>query len=183
LERRFGYRGNVRVDKADLADPGQFDRWKDEGLDTVFCSNVLEHLEPDEQVLKSFYRTLTPGGHCIIVVPAGRWLYTGLDRALGHRRRYTAEELRRKMVAAGFAVVFTRQFSKLGSIGWMVSSRLLGRQNLSARQMVWFDRLWPVAKILDYLLPVPGMSLIMVGRKPATSVRKQPWAMDRRQAA
>jgi hypothetical protein len=23
-----------------------------------------------------------------------------------------------------------------------------------------------VAKLLDYLLPVPGMSLIMVGRKP-----------------
>ncbi len=167
LKRQFGYRSNVRVDRADLTDPRQYARWQDERLDTVFCSNVLEHLESDGQVLESFHQILTPGGHCVIVVPAGRWLYTGIDAELGHCRRYTQQELREKMTAAGFEVVFARQFSKLGSIGWTVSGRLLRRRHLSPRQMVWFDRLLPIAKVLDYLLPVPGMSLIMVGRKPA----------------
>lgn len=32
------------------------------------------------------------------------------------------------------------------------------------------DRLLPAVKVLDCVLPVPGMSLIMVGRKPGLCV-------------
>ena len=45
LEQRFGRRSNVRVDCGDLQRPDDYDRWEQEELDTVFCSNVLEHLE------------------------------------------------------------------------------------------------------------------------------------------
>jgi hypothetical protein len=31
--------------------------------------------------------------------------------------------------------------------------------------MIWFDRLWPVTRLLDHCLPVSGMSLMMVGRR------------------
>jgi glycosyltransferase involved in cell wall biosynthesis len=169
LRQRYGTRGNIRVDQADLTNPSDFDRWQDEQLDTVFCSNVLEHLEPDVEVLRSFHRTLTPGGHCIIVVPACPWLFSGMDEEVGHHRRYTRGDLAAKMTAAGFEVAHAKQFSKLGSIGWGVSGHVLRRRTLSPRQMIWYDRLLPVVKVLDYLLPVPGMSLIMVGRKPAAS--------------
>ena len=63
-------------------------------------------------------------------------------------------------------------FGRLGAIGWTVSGHLLRRRHLSPRQMIWFDRLLPVAKLLDYVLPVPGMSLIMVGRKPERAARR-----------
>ncbi|RMF90447.1 MAG: glycosyltransferase, partial [Planctomycetota bacterium] len=173
LKRRFGRRRNVRVDRVDLTNPHDFERWSREQLDTVFCSNVLEHLEPDVDVLRSFHQTLVDGGHCVIVVPAGKKLFTVLDRALGHHRRYTEAELRRKMEAAGFDVVFARRFNKLGAIAWAVSGHLLRRDQLSPRQMIWFDRLLPIVKLLDRILPVPGMSLIMVGRKrKAAAVRK-----------
>jgi glycosyltransferase involved in cell wall biosynthesis len=166
LKQRFGRRRNVRVEWGNLCDPKSFQRWQAEQLNTVVCMNVLEHLEPDQQVLSSFAQTLTPGGHCVIVVPAGRWLYNGTDEELGHCRRYTQAELKQKMEAAGLEVVFTRQFNRLGSLGWFFSGRVMRKRHLSPRQMIWFDRLLPVAKLLDYLLPVPGMSLIMVGRKP-----------------
>jgi len=166
LKRRFGLRDNVRVDTADLTKSADFERWQEENVDTVFCSNVLEHLEPDEQVLQDFHRTLIPGGHCVIVVPAGRWLYTGTDAELGHCRRYTKQELAEKMTTAGFEIVHQEQFSRLGSVAWGTSGHILRRRHLSPRQMVWFDRLLPVAKLLEYCLPVPGMSLLMIGRKP-----------------
>lgn len=166
MEHRFGRRSNVRVDQADLANPDSFDRWQQEQLDTILCCNVLEHLERDGEVLRSFYRTLVPGGHCVVVVPAGRWLYSGLDEELGHHRRYARDELARKMTAAGFEIALAKQFSRLGSIGWATSGHLLRRRHVSPHQMALFDRLLPVAKLLDHLLPVPGMSLIMVGRKP-----------------
>jgi glycosyltransferase involved in cell wall biosynthesis len=166
MRNRFGHRSNVRVEQVDLTRRQDFNRWQDEQLDTVFCSNVLEHLEPDVQVLEDFYRTLVPGGHCVIVVPAGRWLYTPLDRQLRHCRRYTREELSAKMTAAGFEIAFAKQFSRLGSIAWAVSGHLLRRRHVGPRSMVWFDRLLPLARLLDHVLPVPGMSLIMVGRRP-----------------
>jgi glycosyltransferase involved in cell wall biosynthesis len=173
LKQRFGRRRNARVEWGDLCDPNSFYRWQAEKLDTVVCMNVLEHLEPDRQVLTGFAQTLVPGGHCVIVVPAGRWLYNGTDEELGHCRRYTQAELKQKMEDAGLEVVFTRQFNRLGSLGWFFSGRVMRKRHLSPRQMIWFDRLLPVAKLLDYLLPVPGMSLIMVGRKPKAAALSQ----------
>jgi glycosyltransferase involved in cell wall biosynthesis len=166
LRDRFGARQNVQVARADLTRPDDFTLWKDSRLDTVLCSNVLEHLEPDQQVLRSFYDTLVPQGHCVVVVPAGRWLYTGVDGQLGHCRRYSVEELREKMEAAGFEVVYWKSFCKLGALAWWISGRVLRRRHLSPRQMIWFDRLLGLIMPLDRCLPLPGMSLIMVGRRP-----------------
>ena len=172
LRQRFRRRGNVRVDCADLTRSADYDRWESERLDTVFCSNVLEHLANDVAVLASFERTLVAGGHCIVVVPAGKRLYTVLDEELGHYRRYTEEELEGKMRAAGFDVVHCRRFNKFGAASWCVSGHLLRNRHLSPRQMIWFDRLLPVVKLLDRILPTPGMSLIMVGRKrPGAAAR------------
>jgi glycosyltransferase involved in cell wall biosynthesis len=165
LGDRFGARANIRVVQADLTQPDDFALWKDERLDTVFCSNVLEHIEQDEQVLQGFYDSLMPGGHCVIVVPAGMWLFTGVDRQLGHCRRYEIGELRDKMESVGFEVVFSKSFCRLGSLAWWFSGKVLRRRHLSPRQMIWFDRLVGLIMPLDGCLPVPGMSLMMVGRR------------------
>ena len=74
LVRRFEGRRNVRVVEADLADATSYADLADEELDTVWCSNVLEHIGPDEDVLANFARLLVDRGHCIIVVPAGQAL-------------------------------------------------------------------------------------------------------------
>jgi glycosyltransferase involved in cell wall biosynthesis len=172
LTQRYGYRSNVRIDQADLNDPQPYEAWKSERVDTILCSNVLEHLEADTTVLERFHATLADGGHCVLVVPAVRGLYTVLDRELGHYRRYSRQELAQKMAAAGFEVVFARQFSKLGTIAWAIAGHWLRRRELSPRQMIWYDRLLPLARLLDYVLPLPGMSLIMVGRKPARAAQR-----------
>lgn len=166
LSERFERDPRVKVQSVDLTNPVDVATCAEERIDTIFCSNVLEHLEPDEQVLRSFANALQPGGHCVLVVPAGERLYTGIDAALGHYRRYEPEQLAAKLRAAGLEVAFTKRFSRLGTLGWAVSGHLLRRRTLSPRQMIWFDRLLPLAKALEYVLPVPGMSLIMVGRKP-----------------
>ncbi|QDU91336.1 Undecaprenyl-phosphate mannosyltransferase [Pirellulimonas nuda] len=166
LRDRFAGRGNVAVLQTDLTEPGFDAQWQSEALDTILCSNVLEHLEPHEQVLEGYCRALRPGGHAIIIVPAEPGLYSPADEALGHYRRYTPEGLERVMRQAGFITVHTRQVCKLGAAAWRVNG-LLGRKNLTPRQMLWFDRMWPVMRAADPLLPWRGMSLICVGRKPS----------------
>jgi len=69
------------------------------------------------------------------------------------------------METAGFHVVSTKQFCKAGALAWWFNGRILKRRHLTPRQMIWFDRFWPVSKLLDSILPINGMSLMMVGRR------------------
>lgn len=170
LRQRFGGRHNVRVEQADPTLPGQPRRWQTERLDTIFCSNYLENVQNDERALRHFYETLRPGGHCIVVVPGGRWLYSNVDRALGHVRRYGRKEFKAMLAEAGFEVVDVSAFGKLGALGWAFSGHLLRRSRLSPRQVSWADRAWPIARWFDFLLPTSGLCLVAVGRKPESQV-------------
>ena len=71
------------------------------------------------------------------------------------------------MARAGFKIVHSERFNRLGAIGWWVSGKVFRRRRLSPRQMIWFDRIVPLARMLDSWLPVPGVSLIIVGKKNA----------------
>lgn len=169
LHDRFALCENVTVRQTDLTEEGFERQWGAKSLDTILCSNVLEHLEPHEKVLAGFHRALEPGGHCVIIVPAEPKLYTGLDKALGHYRRYTEEGLTQLMSATGFEIIYSRQACKVGALAWLVNGRLLGKRSLTPRQMIWFDRFWPLLQRIDRFLPWRGMSLIVVGRKSVDS--------------
>jgi SAM-dependent methyltransferase len=153
-----------------LSGPGAGLRVAPERPDTVISLNVLEHIERDEDVLREFYAALIPGGHAVVLVPAHPWLYSACDRTLGHFRRYTPNELTTKFRAAGFEVVASGQFNRLGVLGWWVSGKL-GKQELSPIQMRAYEFLLPLAKLMDKLRVGPGLSLIVVGRKPTAAVQ------------
>lgn len=166
MRYRFEGRENVRVVQADLTKPDTYQQWREEKLDTVFCSDLLEHVPNAEDVLKGLYEILEEGGHCVIVLPAEPRFFGKMVQTVGQYQRHTAADLVARMQAAGFQVVFTRQFNRLGTAGWFVSSKVLRRRQLDPRSMQWFGRITPLAKLLDRVLPWPGLSLIVVGRKP-----------------
>src|SRR5436190_11630238 len=109
---RMGHLENVRTVKRDLSKLAAYDDLKGERIQSIVCLNVLEHIAPDEQVLRAYYELLQPGGHAIVLVPAHMWLYGPCDEALGHVRRYTGTELHTKMQAAGFEVVMMEEFNR-----------------------------------------------------------------------
>jgi len=164
IGRRFGHLENITVRASDPVRPESYAGLGDERLDTVLCCNVLEHVDCDEQVLSHYCQLLEPGGHALVLVPGHHWLYSKCDESLGHRRRYSPEELGAKMQAAGFKVVMLKQFNRLGVLGWWVN-KLRGRSSLSPRQMRAFERLLPIAKLLEMVGPLPGLSVLAVGEK------------------
>jgi glycosyltransferase involved in cell wall biosynthesis len=166
LRQRFDRRRNVRTVLADLTDPESGRLWKDDRLDTVVCANVLEYIEPDVQVLELFRQSLSPGGHCLVITSANPRRFNGLDQAMGRRRRYAADRLRQKMEKAGFQVVHAHQACRLGGLAWWLYGNVLRRRHLTPTSMIWFDRIWPMVRHLDSVLPLPGSSLLMVGRRP-----------------
>jgi SAM-dependent methyltransferase len=138
------------------------------GYDTVVLLDVLEHIEDDVGFLARLRATLQPGGRIIIKVPAYRWLYCGMDRAIGHYRRYDRASLRDTLRAGGFDVVEQRYFNVPAVLGWFLNGKLLGRTTPPAEQLAAFERLVPLFRFFEDVTKIPfGVSLIAVGEKKA----------------
>jgi SAM-dependent methyltransferase len=63
-------------------------------FDLIFLWDVLEHIPDEDNFLQALLFHLAPGGKLVVNVPAGRWAYSGYDRAAGHVRRYSIHTLR-----------------------------------------------------------------------------------------
>jgi SAM-dependent methyltransferase len=72
-----------------------------DGFDYLFAFEVLEHIEPDLQVLREWMRYLKPGGRVLLSVPAHARKYGRSDELVGHVRRYEKEQLHRLMHESG----------------------------------------------------------------------------------
>lgn len=166
--RRYAHLENVRASRIDLAEPEARDVIAQEQPDTVLAINVVEHVGDDLAMLKRYYDVLSPGGHAIVLAPAHDWLFSEYDRRLGHLRRYTRASLSERLKEAGFEVVQTQQFNRLGVLGWWASAKM-GRKQLSPGQVKLFHRMLPMAKLVENIDSLPGLSVIAIGRKPARS--------------
>lgn len=74
-------------------------------FDLIVLFDVLEHIEDEDPFLQSVMFHLAPDGHLVVNVPAGQWVYSAYDRAVGHKRRYSIATLRRAAERNGFGLV------------------------------------------------------------------------------
>jgi len=72
--------------------------------------DVIEHLRDDGAALAAAGRYLRSGGVLLVTVPAHRWLWSPLDEAAGHQRRYGRRELLNRLSAAGLRPEACRPF-------------------------------------------------------------------------
>jgi glycosyltransferase involved in cell wall biosynthesis/predicted RNA methylase len=163
LRVRFAHRPNLSLVHCDLSSPEDFSPLEARA-DTVICLNVLEHIEDDAEGLRNIARALLPGGTAIVLVPQDQSIYGTLDEVLGHHRRYSEPELRKKMEAAGFQVDRVLHFNRVTRPGWWFNGRILKRRHFSRFQLRWFDRLVWLWRRIDRLLPWPSVSIIAIGR-------------------
>ena len=168
LARRLGADERVELVREALPDAPSLAR--DSGrYGFVLCQNVLEHVEEDARAVAAMAGALRPGGTLGVLVPAHPRLFGSLDRAFGHRRRYTRERLGRILAAAGLEVVELRSFNLLGVAGWWWKSRR-GATSLGARSLRAYEAILPLWRPLERrLAPRAGLSLIAVARRPGRS--------------
>lgn len=72
--------------------------------------DVLEHVHEERETLASLWKNLVPGGTLLLTVPAHQFLWSYFDEAAHHCRRYSVQEIRKKLTEAGFRVEFASQF-------------------------------------------------------------------------
>ncbi|MEN6604934.1 MAG: glycosyltransferase [Bryobacteraceae bacterium] len=166
LSNRFLRTPNVEVRRLDPAEPADYSEMQG-AFDTALSVNVLEYMDDPALTLRSLHGVLQPGGTLLALVPEGRWLFGSVDRTLGHRRRFSRRELRELLENAGFKVEKFYQLNRAGVPGWALYSRLLHRTKISKITLKIFDKTVWFWRLVDPLLPWPGLTLVAVARKSA----------------
>ena len=164
LQRRWGHLTKVSIIEGDLEDPGLYENLANENLDSVLCVNVLEHLARPDRALSGFARLLKSGGRVVVLIPAHQWLFSNVDRALGHTKRFNESEVRRMLEDGGFRVTTVSPFNRFGVLGWLLN-KWSGQTTIRTWQARLFSLLLPIARTVERIRPLPGLSWVAVAVK------------------
>jgi glycosyltransferase involved in cell wall biosynthesis len=161
LEALSTNRPYMKAMYCDITDVSSFPRLE-EGFDTVVCLNVIEHVEDDRAALMNIRSVLTDDGTAIVLVPQGQWNFGTLDEVLGHYRRYSRSTLQRLAETSGFAVKEIFEFNRVGTPAWFLNGKILRRRMFGLFQIWMLELLTPLFRLIDPVLPLPGLSLVAV---------------------
>jgi SAM-dependent methyltransferase len=153
-------------------------------FDVVAAFDVIEHIDEDEAVLAEMCQATRPGGGLLLTVPQHPFLWSCYDEYGHHKRRYTREELVRKVRRAGLQVEYATSFVSL-LLPLMLASRLRQKKkptegydpHAELRIHPWLNAALGGALSLERLLircgltmPMGG-SLLLAARRPAVSAQ------------
>ena len=79
-------------------------KYGDKEFDIIIASDVLEHIENDNDALLEWKRVLKDNGFAIIFVPAIMALWSHNDIYSEHFRRYEKSQFRRRLINSGFNI-------------------------------------------------------------------------------
>lgn len=135
-------------------------------FDSVIYINVLEHVEDDIQSLIQAQNTLKQDGHIIVFVPALPFLYSDLDKSVGHFRRYTKSSLIETATSAGLEVDSVKYFDIAGIIPWYIAFVLMKHTATTGNVSLYDKLIIPVMKKLEQTITPPiGKNLLMIAHK------------------
>jgi len=84
LKEKFKANANIKILNKNIEDVnGKFD--------SIIYLHVLEHIKNDKKEILNATKRLNKNGFLVIMVPAHQKIYSNLDRAVGHFRRYEIE--------------------------------------------------------------------------------------------
>lgn len=155
---------NLRVGHGDIEKARYFfDRGR---FDTAIALNVFEHIENDDLAVQHTYELLQDNGHFILLVPAHMFLYSKMDKELGHKRRYSKRSVRSRLEDSGFKLVEIKYLNWWAAIGWFIFLKLNKAEKLPEDKVRIFDKLGKLFLLPEnYVEPPFGLSVFAVAQK------------------
>jgi SAM-dependent methyltransferase len=148
-----------------------------QAFDTIFSVHVLEHVADDRGFLEDCLGMLKPGGKLVTLVPALQFLYSDLDRNIGHYRRYDKKMVRRLVQGSDYRiqrVYYTNFLAILASLFFFKMRKLDYQSNeTNKKQFIFLEKIYskyfiPVIEFMERYIPVPiGLNLTFVLEKPS----------------
>jgi SAM-dependent methyltransferase len=145
-------------------------------FDVVGAFDVLEHVIQDENVLAQMFSAVRSGGGLLLTVPQHPFLWSASDEYAMHQRRYSRDELVRKVESVGFHVERITSFNSL-LLPLMIWSRMRPKLNHEFQPLREFEIGPALNKTLEGILKFERMviktgasfpaggSLLLIGRK------------------
>lgn len=141
------------------------------GVDLVFSSNVLEHIKDDVSVLQSIKNKLNSNGYLYLYLPANNLLWSELDVIVGHYRRYSRSEIKRKLRLVGFEIKSVHYSDSIGFFPLLIL-KLVGYDRdsviMSPASLKLYDRfILPFSKFFDAigLKLLFGKNIVAIAKK------------------
>jgi SAM-dependent methyltransferase len=101
----------------------------DASFDLIAATDVVEHIEAEEQALRELNRVAAPGAAMLLTVPAYMWLWSEEDDNLHHKRRYTKSRLRQAVERCGWETEILTYFNSILLAPIALAKRLPQRSN------------------------------------------------------
>ncbi len=120
-------------------------------FDTIIYLHVLEHIKNDKSEIKFALKKLKKNGILIIMVPAHQKIYSNLDKAVGHFRRYDF-----KFFKKNFKSLETVNIKFLDSMGYFLYylNKIFFKKEIypsSFKIFIWDKFFTPLTMIVDFL--------------------------------
>lgn len=166
LGERFAHETRVKIISDSLEN---YVEAQPEGcLDSAVLVNLLEHIEDDAGAVGLIKKILRPGGYLLVFVPALPFLYSSMDKRLGHHRRYTRNSLAAVARCAGLGIVTLRYFDIFGVLPWWLVNTLGQKEKFDVGMARLYDRVAvPLARRIESMIAPPvGKNLLMIARRP-----------------
>ena len=153
---------DCRVVVGTLDDVARNDRF-----DTILYLDVLEHILDDRAELENAASRLAKGGYLVVLCPAYQWLFSPMDAAVGHHRRYSRKGLVR-LSPPGLVLRGARYLDSVGILASFSNRWILRAPTPSRAQILVWDRMMvPLSFRLDRLVRFGfGKTVLAVWQKP-----------------
>jgi len=139
--------------------------------EAIYSSNVLEHIVDDTETLYELNLSLKENGMIGIYVPAHNFLFSSLDKQVGHVRRYSKNELVVKVQNAGFKIIRIQYDDCLGFFA-SILIKIVGYKNKAnlgnSQSLKIYDKyIYPVSRILDNVgaSKLLGKNILLIAQK------------------
>ena len=144
LKKSFASNSRVRITKNSIYDINQ-------KFDTIVYLHVLEHIKNDKEEIEEASKKLNQNGTLIIMVPAHQKIYSNLDKAVGHFRRYEKEFFKRDFKQLK---IFNIKF--LDSMGYFLYylNKLFFKKEVYPSKIkifIWDKLFTPISIVADFI--------------------------------
>jgi phospholipid N-methyltransferase len=144
LKEKFKHNSKIKITNKKL------DKIKKK-FDTIIYLHVLEHIKNDKNEIKLAIKKLKKNGILIIMVPAHQKIYSNLDKAVGHFRRYDLSFFKKN-----FKSLKTVNVRFLDSMGYFLYylNKIFFKNEIFPSDLkifIWDKFFTPITIIIDFL--------------------------------
>jgi len=160
LTEKFSDNKNIKVLKSNVKDLNQ-------SFNTIIYFNVLEHIKDDVSEIENSIQKLNIDGHLIILDPAHQKLYSKLDKAVGHYRRYDINFFK-KNIFKNSEIVKLKYLDVFGYFLYFLNKFFFKEETFPTKLkiFVWDKIFTPFTIIIDFLFRYKfGKNILCVYKK------------------